>query len=313
MGIRITEMTIGEIIGNGLKMLISRFPLFILLELIIHSPVLAIQLALPDFAVHPNFQGLVTFLPMVILGPIGTAALLRVITQDYLERPVSLGEALSFALGRFPALLGTSFLAGLGMMLGFVLCFLPGIYLAIVWSLVNQVVVMENLSGSPALTRSRDLVVSSSGRVLGIIFFVVIIAFVPATIAQFALNILLPHLEIQQVAIFGPRIVRISSFENYAIVVVSSLVINAIAQAFMAICMTLLYFDLRNRTEAFNIEQIDAWSDQYRSWRDEPDAPFDAPPKDASTKGSTGIQAAEPPARPPITEITENKPNTPPQ
>ncbi len=308
MGIRITESTIGEIIGQALKTVVARFPIFVLLEVIIHSPVLAAQLIFPNIAVDPNYQMLVTVLPLLVLGPIGTAALLRIITQDILERPVGLGDALLFGLQRFGALFTTTLLAGLGMMLGFIFCVIPGIYLGIVWSLINQVVVMENLSGSSALGRSKELVTDAGafGRVFVLLLVIGFLVGGVSLLSGFGLNMAFPHLEQRQV-FAGPipvvHVVGINNYPNFAIVTVATVVLTAVVQAFYSTCVTLLYFDLRNRKEAFNIEEIGAWSDQYRSWRDEPESTFDAPPE------STGIKPTEPPVSPPPdTDFTEKKP-----
>src|SRR5207249_3639364 len=58
----------------------------------------------------------------LILTPIGTAAILHVIGQEFIDQRVGLGEALSFALGRFGSLLGTSILYGLLSVVGVLVC-----------------------------------------------------------------------------------------------------------------------------------------------------------------------------------------------
>ncbi len=307
----ITEMSSGEIIAKSIGIVVKRLPLFVLIETIVHLPVLAIKLLAPDFSVHQHFQTVVTLVPLFLLGPIGMAALIRIITQDYLGRPVSLGDALSVAMSRFASLLGTGLLGGLGIAVGLMLCFIPGIYLAIAWSVVNQVVVLEALSGPAALGRSKELVTGSFGQVFGFLFVVGLMVGVPTALISFGLNSAFPHLEIRPGFPVGLVDIRVIDYNNFAIVSVLTMLVTAVAQAFHATCVTLVYFDLRNRKESYNVDQIAAWSDQYRTWRDEPDAPFDAPPP--ATQGSTGITPVEPPARPPITEISENKPNPPPQ
>ena len=66
-------------------------------------------------------------LPSFILQTLGTGALIRVVMQEYLGRPVRFGEALRFALGRFGPLLVTAILSGLIVFLGTLACLIPGI------------------------------------------------------------------------------------------------------------------------------------------------------------------------------------------
>src|SRR5207247_2139939 len=116
----------GEILSRAASLLTSRLGVFLAIEMIMVAPTLILQLALPDVAVGAGAMALV--LPMIILGPIGSAAMLHVITQEYLGQRVGLAGALQFAIGRFLPLLGTSILAGLGILLGVILCCIPGIY-----------------------------------------------------------------------------------------------------------------------------------------------------------------------------------------
>src|SRR5262249_28871 len=150
-------MSVGEILTRGMHLFVTRLPYFLVIELIVQSPVLAIQLLFPDLAVRPNTQVLIVLLPLIVLGPIGSAAILRIITQTYLERPVSLADAFQFAVSKFLPLFGTSILFGFGVVLGCLACIIPGIYFAIIWAFFAQVVVMENESGSRALGRSKEL------------------------------------------------------------------------------------------------------------------------------------------------------------
>src|ERR1017187_2190132 len=114
MRINIGEMTFGDILGRGMAILFSRIGTLYAIELLVLAPTLILELAFPDAAVNPNGRFLLVILPALILGPIGSAALLRVVTEEFQGRSVGLGDAFQFALGRFLPLLGTSILMGLG-------------------------------------------------------------------------------------------------------------------------------------------------------------------------------------------------------
>lgn len=290
----ITEMSSAFILGRGMQLLFSRFGTFVAIELIVNSPVLALQLALPEMAINPRTATIMAVLPMALLRPIGTAAMLRVIMQEYLGEPIGLGEALRFAASRFAPLFITSLLAGLGIMVGLVLCCIPGIYLAIAWSMISQVVVMENLSGQAALTRSKSLVEEHILKVFGILLLLIILVGIVNFGVNTVLTAALPFAEVVPVPIpfeLNRFEVHLTSYLNFAISEVAALLVNTLGESFTAICTTLLYFDLRNRKESFNIESIAAWSNQYRTRRDEPDVVPPAPGGPASPE-QTGIKEA---------------------
>src|SRR6185437_11526974 len=109
--------------------LFSRFGLFYGIMVLVELPILALQLILPDLMVS-GAGTLLLLLPAVILQAIGTGALICVVMQEYLNRPVGFGESLRFAVSRLGPLVGTSILSGLIIFLGMLACIIPGIYFA---------------------------------------------------------------------------------------------------------------------------------------------------------------------------------------
>jgi hypothetical protein len=314
MKFTIAPMTIGEILSRGVSIFFTRIWLFLAVQVLVSSPSLVLQLAMPELAMGP---GVILFvLPNIILFPIGSAAMLHVIAQEYLGRPVSLGDAFKFALGRFLPLLGTNLLGGFGIMLGMLLCCVPGFYLAFVWAFASQVVVMEDLAGSTALGRSKDLVSGYFWQVFGVLVIVgLLVAFASAPI-NIVLALALPFQAIPPpnpnnpfAALQAPP--QLTSYVNFAINKIVSTGLAGIGQTFTAICTTLLYFDMRNRKEAFDVEHIVAWMDQVRDWRDEP-APAGAPPGSpaAAETGIKQVGDAVPPVPPP-SETGIQDPNAP--
>lgn len=72
-------------------------------------------------------------------------------------RKASFMECLATGAGQILALIGISILSGLGMMLGFILLIVPGIIVAIMWSVVVPVRIAEHLSITAAFRRSTEL------------------------------------------------------------------------------------------------------------------------------------------------------------
>jgi hypothetical protein len=270
MKFAIGAMSVGDILDRSLKILLARLPTFYLIDLIVLSPMIAVQLAAPFVGealagggdpglaqVSALLVGqLFALILMLILGPIGQAATLHVITGEFLDRPASLGSAFSFALGRFLPLLGTSILFGLAVGFGFVACIVPCFFFWVWFIFSPQVVVVENRAGADALGRSKSLGEGFGGRIFGMIaiFFALLIV---VNILVGILGILLPPQEVVPVDIpgttaRGSKIVF--NYTNHIINTLVGLLVSILVQAYQAVCVTLLYFDLRIRKEGYDLE-----------------------------------------------------------
>jgi hypothetical protein len=101
----------------------------------------------------------------------------------------ALGPCLRFYLR--PRVWGTDLLAWLLMGLGFIACFLPGLFLMAAWALRRAVMVREGLFGWPALTRSWQLLAHNpSGRVLRHPVLKVLLLFLLSMVLAYAVSLL---------------------------------------------------------------------------------------------------------------------------
>jgi hypothetical protein len=263
MKFQIGAMTVGDILDRSMRLLMARLPTFYLINLIILAPTIVLQAALPLVAnqasetdVGPELfmafgaGGLLVLLLSIILQPIGTAAILHIIAQEFVDRSVTIGEAFSFAFRRFGRLLGASILAGLVIGIGFVLCVVPGFIFWMWYAFVAQVVVVEGLGGSDALSRSKDLTEGYRGRVFGLIMLTVVIGMIFG-IGAGVLELVVPPVE-QVFTDAGFR--QIFHYRNYAINVVVKQLVQILVATFQAVCLTLCYFDLRIRKEGYDLE-----------------------------------------------------------
>jgi hypothetical protein len=255
------KMSVGDILDRGLKLLFARIPAYYAINLLVLSPVIALAIAAP-FVVEDSQTdagsmfglvavGLVILLFTVILQPIGTAAILHIIMKEYAGKRATVGEALSFAMTRFLALLGTSILAGLIILIGFICCFVPGVYFYVTYIFVGQVVVLEGLSGGGALERSATLVTGYRWRVFGVVLLILVGAGVVQFGVEKGLEAVLPSVEIIPTA-DGPRV----EFDktNAAVNTIVTQLVQILFTTFLAVCTTLLYLDLRIRKEGFDLE-----------------------------------------------------------
>ena len=254
----IGSMTVGDVLDRGQKLLFARFPLLFGVSLLVQLPALLLQLLLPFLAGRGALGASlavmgVALLSALILTPIAQAVIVYVVTQEYIDRPTTLGQAFGYAFARFGSLLGSVILAGLITFVGLLLFCIPGIYLSIAYAFVGQVVVLESLSGMDALNRSRQLVQGFWWRVFGTMFLIQIATLVLNFVINFGLERVLPA---QQVVPtdnpFAPA-VRVNEV-NQAIHTLVLGLVAALMGAYVAVCTTLLYLDLRIRKEGFDLE-----------------------------------------------------------
>jgi Membrane domain of glycerophosphoryl diester phosphodiesterase len=112
-----------------------------------------------------------------LLAFIGNLAIYSLVLND--AKP-TVGEALRLALGFFLPMFVASMLSSLAILFGFILLIVPGIYLAIKFSLVGPALVAENIkSPVAALSRSWQL---TKGNSLNILAFYLIIGVVAVVI-----------------------------------------------------------------------------------------------------------------------------------
>lgn len=137
-----------------------------------------------------------------------------------------------FSSGVLGRLLVASLLQTLCWVIGFVLCVIPGV-IAMLWFMFTPpAVILEGLSGTKALQRSKQLAKGYLGRNFLVLFLMVIIGAVIGGI----LGAILGLLQLHATFVFRFALVAIQAF----------------IAPFSIIGMILLYYDLRVRKEAYD-------------------------------------------------------------
>lgn len=196
------ELTVGEIISTTFNLYFARFLLFVTPSLIgavvtgALSTAAFAALALPstpppgtDPTAFWNWFGIFIMTVIVLAILLGIVSLIvSAITSgtvvkcvsDVLEKgTTNLQEGFSFALSKLPSLIGASLLTSILIGIGMLLLLVPGIILAIMFSLTIPAIIIEQVGAFESLGRSRRLVNNRWGEtfvlllLLGIIFLVV--------------------------------------------------------------------------------------------------------------------------------------------
>ena len=275
MRARLRPMGIGDILDATFSLYRANFSLFVATVAIVEVPLqiisIILQLAIVDSTktlqglgtttggltqqqtntlVHWLFTllgvGAITAIITGIALVIQSAALAVAISNRFLNRTTTVGEVYQAAISRLGPLLVAIIWVGIRLiLLGIACVVLIGIpfliYFYVAWSLIAQVVMLENASGMGASGRSRQLITGYWWKALGLLvitaILVAILGGIPAAIISGAMS----------GAGLGAR------------TLVSGIVgaiVTILLRPIQAGATTLLFYDLKIRKEAFDLEAM---------------------------------------------------------
>jgi hypothetical protein len=233
MRYEVREMAFAEILDTGFRLLRDHFVLLVGIAATLHIPLALIQEVLASAAENNATLAVVVSLVMTLLllaiSPIIGAASTYAIGEVYLGRETTIGDSMRKGLSIFVPLLGTSILAALATMGGMLLLILPGIWVALGLIVLSQVMVLEGRFGTSGLSRSFE---RQRGRAFGILFVVLLVQGVIGFGVGLALG---------AIPVLGG---------------IAAGVVAAVSGAYTAAVSVVLYFDIRCRKDAFEIEQL---------------------------------------------------------
>ncbi len=137
--------------------------------LVLASPALAVLALLVGLVATTLFTGMVVELVADV--------------QDG-RRDASPGQLLKAVMPVLGQLILVGILAGIGIVIGFILIIIPGLILLTIWSVAAPVVVLEHPGATRALGRSRELVRSNGWQVFGVILVLDVLVIVVASIIE---------------------------------------------------------------------------------------------------------------------------------
>jgi uncharacterized membrane protein len=239
-------LSMGEILDDGFGLYRAHFATLIAIAVACTGlpTLLAIYVEMGGgFLVHP-VAGLLAGLLRGVGGLFATAGTVWVISEIYMGRDPAVGDALGLAFSRVWKLFVAGLAKYLVIGLGAILFIVPGIIAACGYAVVVPVVILEQVgSGTDALGRSWTLTKGYKGKAFRL------------GVAIFAL-IYLPFLAA------GALTALYSSSET--IVNVGAELVSFLVYPFMAAVVTLFYYDLRIRQEAFDLEHLSQHLDAVR-------------------------------------------------
>lgn len=187
--------------------------------------------------------GITALLLPLLASLLASAALLRAVSVAYLGGRPDWKESLQLAARRMGSLIWLAVLMGVGLIVAFLFLFVPGVWLAVSWSVAFAVLVAEDRGGTQALRRSFGLVRSRWWPTLGALLLGFVLQWIVGFIVGLPLGII--------AAISEP-----GSLTAFLASGVASIVASVVTTPFLAAVFVLVYFDLRVRKEGFDLELL---------------------------------------------------------
>jgi Membrane domain of glycerophosphoryl diester phosphodiesterase len=255
MTTQLRPLSTGELLDRTFSLYHRNFVVFLGIVALPHLCVLAFQCLALAFqgsgtsksSVSQMFVwGLGAALLSIAVSATSHAATVVAVSQVHLDRPAGVMDSYSKVRSQIAAVIGLSFVVGVLVILACIALIVPGVLLAVRWSLAVPAMVLENKGIRDAMSRSTELTLGNRGRV-----FVVWLLFV---ILNIGFNWLL-HWPIEVAA-------GVSTMAALHHVAVGWQVASLVA-TFLSVCLvgplatiafSLVYFDERVRKEAFDLQ-----------------------------------------------------------
>jgi hypothetical protein len=168
------------------------------------------------------------------------------VSNLHLDQPVSIGSAFSQARSSMLRVIGIAIAVGLAVGVALIFLVIPGIYVALIWSLVIPVTVIEGGGLQATTARSRELTKGSRGRIFLIYLLIAILAGVVGLIIQFPLTAIAVVLGRSNPSALVGLLRTLQAAGNF----ISASLVGSLA----TIALTLVYYDLRVRKEGFDLQ-----------------------------------------------------------
>jgi hypothetical protein len=239
---RLARLSVGDVLTRSFGVFFGNFFVFVLLAVAVELPAALIIHYLVNVYLASGqvgsaavvFSVVATALLGTIPTYIATGMIIYGVFRYLQDQPFTIGDCIQTAIGRLGWLFLTSLVAGLIITFGLLLFIVPGIYLALMYSIVAPAVIVERLGVGASLSRSASLTKGRRLTIFGIFIVVYIIVFLIGLIAGGIGGM------------FGT---------GWASVTISS-IISGIGSAFNSVVLVVIYYCLRVDKEGIGIQQI---------------------------------------------------------
>jgi hypothetical protein len=244
-------LSLGQLLDQTFNIYRTNFLLFVGISAIPTLALLALQFGFSgivsfdrkEVGLATVITGLFALVASAFVAALVTAATTLAVSDIYLDRPTTIMSCFSGVARKAPRVVFVSFIVGLIVGLGTLLCIIPGIYWAGVYGLAVPAAVLEDITGSQAISRSKDLTQDSVGRIIVVYFLTTIFTIGMLLALDAGLNL---------VGLAASSKMHNKQVLDQVFTTVGRILFGPVT----AIALTLAYYDQRVRKEAFDIEHM---------------------------------------------------------
>lgn len=222
--------TVAGILATSLRLFFRHPLLFLALALLVVGPydllILGVTGASPlgQQNTPASTALLLALLDFALVGPLVSALQVHAVLDIGEGLKPKLVELLGRGVRVLPVVAAAEIIAGIGIGIGLILLFIPGVYLALRFAVVAQVAAVERTDWPGAIRRSGELVRGNYVRVLGLLVLITLVNLV-----------------------FVDIIGQLAGTRASALQVALGIAIGVVIRTFQAITTAVLYFDLLAR------------------------------------------------------------------
>jgi hypothetical protein len=239
----------GNVLGRSFSVLFSNFAPFMLMSLIVFSPVILYTVYLvskmdygPEVESDVRTWGIVLVVGGLVLNPISTAAVTYGVLQQIRGKHASFGECLRVGIGRMFHVLGVALASSVAIILGIIACIVPGVILSTALFVATPVAILERAKVTNALQRSADLTRDHRMSIFGVLFVI-------GAINKGGTKIL------ELIFLSGPGGAA-PTLEYLKYYMIAAAFFCVVVEALTAVTAAVAYNDLRARKEGLDTDQI---------------------------------------------------------
>ena len=190
--------------------------------------------------------GLLAVVVALVAYLLSQGATVTAVSQIYLGHEITIGESFRRVKGELGSLFGVVILNGLAIIAGFILLIIPGFYVMSRLIVCIPAAVIEDLGPVDSLERSYGLTEDNAGRafLIWLLYFVLVIAGSAMITWPFTIGMVLSKNNPGMVLLF------------LEMIQVGTTIITVLIAPVLTIASSILYFDLRVRKEALDLQMM---------------------------------------------------------
>jgi hypothetical protein len=250
-------MTLGELLDRTFFLYRKHFILFVGLIALPHLALLAVQLAavvlgqqrVLTFSLTTIVMTLITMLVYLAVLAVSQGATVIAVSRLHLGREASISDAFASLEGRIVTISLLMVRVGLNIAVGLILLIVPGVLVALKWSLAIPVTVLEHTGMSASLSRSSVLTKGYRLRILAIYFLFVVLTYIFYSLWEIPLLVAGGLFSRRDLTAGVPAWTEIAF-------PVGGFLTQSLVGPLLTIALSLAYYDQRVRKEAFDLEHM---------------------------------------------------------